>query len=363
MNEYHFAIDYLRHYPLLIQMVWVLSLFIITNIIILIFYLKYLRAKLRVNHKLETKYQGDYESSLINYLYSGNDEEKFSLDQKAIIKQLKRGINDSFKRKILVATLLKLRNEITGEVAESIDKLYIELGLLPYSLSKLRNKKWDIVAKAIRELTQFQVKGIQNIVLKYTNHPKKEVRKEMQLYLVQLFSFKGLDFLNVLQTALSEWDQIQLLEILQRSDDQLISDIKPWLKSSNESVVAFALKLAKVYNQYEAKEELIELLNHKIEHIRVNVIETLSHLNIMEAKMILKSSFTKRSLEEQFTIIKLLENVYESDDKSFLLENIHHENHEIKLLIMEILKSKDFEVLELDKSEMNELETKKKLTA
>lgn len=90
-----------------------------------------------------------------------------------------------------------------GELAESIDKLYIELGLVYYSLNKLKNRKWDVVAKAITELTQFQVKGIQDIVMKKVNHPKKEVRKEIQLYLVQLFSFQGLDFLSVLKTPLS----------------------------------------------------------------------------------------------------------------------------------------------------------------
>jgi Leucine-rich repeat (LRR) protein len=63
----------------------------------------------------------------------------------------------------------------------------------------------------------------------------------MQLYLVNLFHFKGLDFLNRNKTPISEWDQIQLLEVLQLYKTQ-ISDISSWLKSSNESVVFFSLK-------------------------------------------------------------------------------------------------------------------------
>jgi hypothetical protein len=42
----------------------------------------------------------------------------------------------------------------------------------------------------------FEVKEVQHLVKEHLNHPKSEVRSEMQLYLVNLFHFKGLDFLN-----------------------------------------------------------------------------------------------------------------------------------------------------------------------
>ena len=358
MTDYNIAIAQFKQFPPIIQLVWIASLIITVNVIILIVYLKYLRAKLRVNYKLATKFQDEHESSLITYLYSGSEDEDFSSDQKAVVKDLKSCVSDPFQRKLLVSTLLKLRNEITGELAESIDKLYIELGLVYYSLNKLKNRKWDVVAKAITELTQFQVKGIQDTVMKKVNHPKKEVRKEIQLYLVQLFSFQGLDFLSVLKTPLSEWDQIQLLEILQRSNDKHISDIKPWLQSSNESVVSFALKLAKIYNQYEVRDELLDLLGHANQTIRIHAIETLSHLNILEAKTILKDSFVTRSIEEQISSVKMFENLYEDTDKPFLMGLIEHENFEIRLGVMEILDKNNY-----DDSDLFELLTKKRLTA
>ncbi|MDI5894486.1 hypothetical protein QLS65_06250 [Flavobacterium sp. LB1P51] len=343
MNEIVYILENLKRSSPIIQLAWALSSIFFVIISMLIMYLKYLRNHLRENEKIEAKYQEEYETYLITYLYSGNDDDTISLEQQAIINELTSCIIDPFKRKIVVSTLLKLRNEISGEIAESIDKLYIELGLLSYSLAKLRNKKWDIITIGIRELTQFKVKGVHKVVMNNINHPKKEVRKEMQLYLIHLFSFKGLAFLNVLETPLSEWDQIQLLEVLQVTDDTEIADIRPWLKSSNDSVVIFSLKLARVYNQFEAKEELIELLSHKSENVRVNTISALSHLNIIEAKNILKTNFIERTHEEQIAFLKMMENVYESNDKAFLLEHMQHENFEIKLLIMGILKSINFE--------------------
>lgn len=356
MNDNLQILEYLKNSSPLIQLTWGFSGLFFVFITTLTIYLRYLRNYLRVNEKTEAKYQEEYELHLVTYLYAGNYDEAFSLEQLSIINELKECVADDFKRKIIISTLLKLRNEISGEMGEAIDKLFVKLGLLRYSLVKLRDKKWDVIAIGIRELTQFKIKAVHKIIMNNINHPTKEVRKEMQLYLVHLYAFKGLEFLNILETSLSEWDQIQLLEILQLNNDTPMADIKPWLKSSNDSVVNFALKLAKVYNQFEAKEELIELLNHKSEEVRINTISALVHLNLLEAKTILKDSFNERSLEEQIVFLKMMENVYENSDKPFLLEHIHNKNFEIKLLIMDILKNINF-----DEYELYEVELKKTL--
>lgn len=355
MNENLHLLESLTHSSSIIQLTWVLSVVFLVFIAMLVIYLKYLRNHLRVNEKIETQYKEQYESWLVTYLYSGNDDEAFSSEQQLIINELKEDATDPFKRKIIISTLLKLRNEISGEMGESIDKLFIKLGLLRFSLAKLRNKKWDVIAIGIRELTQFKIKGVHKIIMNNINHPMKEVRKEMQLYLVHLYAFKGLEFLNVLETPLSEWDQIQLLEILQLNNDTQIVDITPWLRSSNNSVVNFTLKLAKVYNQFEAKEELIKLLNHHSEEVRINTISALSHLNVFEAKTILKDSFNERSQEEQIAFLKMMQNVYENSDKSFLHEHVHHKDFEIKLLVMDILKNINFEEYALYEVELKKL--------
>lgn len=338
MNETQHLIEYFKQSPFIIQLAWIISGVFFVSIVPLIFYLKYLRGHLRENEKIVAKYQNEYEQYLVTYLYTGNEEEEISSDQQLIINKLKKCIAEPFKRKIVISTLLKLKNEISGEMAESIQKLYFQTGLIDYTLPKLRSKKWYSLAKGIRELRQFQVKEAHDEVIIYINHPKREVRKEMQLYMVNLFYFEGLDFLNILETPLSEWDQIQLLEVLQRFDNQKIPDIKPWLKSSNDSVVVFALKLAKIYNQFEAKDELINMLEHKNKDIRIDVIFVLSHLIVLEAKEVLKNNFDMRSQEEQIAFFKMMENLYENSDEPFLLEHIHNKNFEIKLSALKILK-------------------------
>lgn len=215
MFKNNYFIDFFEKSPIIMQLVWVFIVMIIFFIMTTIAYLKYLRSFLRKNENLKNKIEKEYEAAVINYLYAGNEIDEVSFEQKSIIDQFKSNTSEPFKRDILISTLLKLNYEISGEMAESIHKLYIQTGLLDYSLSKLKSRKWNSIADGIRELTLFHVKEVQDQVKIHINHPKTEVRSAMQLYLVNLFHFDGLDFLNNITTPISEWDQIQLLEALQ----------------------------------------------------------------------------------------------------------------------------------------------------
>lgn len=339
MDKPQYLIEYFEKSDPLIQWVWITSGILFLAIIYLIINLKYLRTRLRHNERVESIYRKKFEADLINYIYSENEEEEESnTEQQIIISELKKSASNPYKRKIIIATFVKLRNEISGEIADSIKKLYYETGLISYALSNLKNKKWEVIALGIRELKQFQVTEAHDEIIKYINHPKREVRVEIHLYLVDLFHFEGLKFLNNLKKSLSEWNQIQILEILQRFDEQEISDIKPWLKSSNDSAVAFALKLAEIYNQYEAKEELIDLLQHQNTTIRVKAIEVLSLLNVTEVKTKLMLDFNNLSLEEQIAFFRMLEYISDTNDVHFISNYTDHSNFEIQSISMRLLK-------------------------
>ena len=122
MNHNLNILETLKHSAPIIQLIWGFSFVFFSIIVLLTIYLKYLRNHLRVKEKIEAKYQEEYETYLVTYLYAGNDDEAFSTKQQSIINELKKCIADPFKRKIIISTLLKLRNEISGEIAESIDK-------------------------------------------------------------------------------------------------------------------------------------------------------------------------------------------------------------------------------------------------
>ncbi len=354
MSKYQYFIEYFEQFPLVIQLLWIISGFFMIAVLVLISYLKMLRSYLRKKEKNTTKYEKEYELSLLTYLFSGNEVDEVNPEQQLIIDQLKTCSIDKLKRKILVSLLVKLKKDISGEMSESIKKLYSQTGLIGYGIAKLKSNQWHVVVKGVRELAQFHSTEVYNEIFNIRNHSNREIRKEVQLYLVSLFNFKGLAFLDDLKTSLSEWDQIQLLEELHRGETQEIPDITPWLRSENESVVFFTLKLAKTYNQFEVKNTLIDLLLHKNKEVRIQVILTLGHLNVVESKEILKRNFNQSSQEEQVVFFKIFESLYDNNDESFLLEHIRHKNFDIKLKALSMLKKfsidtfKNIEVLPTD---------------
>jgi hypothetical protein len=313
-----------------------------------------LRSYLRKEWGKTTKYEKEYELVLLTYLFSGNEVDEVSPKQQLIIDQLKDSSKDKLKRKILVSLLMKLNKSISGEMSESIKRLYSQTGLIGYGIAQLKSNQWHVIAKGIRELSEFQSIEVYNEVFNIRNHVNREIRKEVQLYLVSLFNFKGLVFLDDLKTFLSEWDQIKLLEELHRGETQVIPNITSWLRSENESVVFFALKLAKIYNQFEVKNTLIDLLLHKNKKVRIQVILILGHLHVVESKEVLKRNFNQSSQEEQVVFFKIFEDFYDNNDESFLLEHIRHKNFDIKLRALSMLKKfsidafKSIEILPTD---------------
>jgi len=355
MIDYQYLIEYFKELPFLVQLVWRVIGLMFLSITLLTVYLKVIRYYLRKKEKEFAIFKKDYEALLIEYLYAEKENEKISKEQQSIILKIKTHVPFKNKRKMLISVLYNLMNEVSGEMADSIKILYYKTGLINYALSRLKNKNWYVIAKGIGELTRFNIEEAYDDVAKFINHPRKEVRNETQLYLVNLFRFEGLSFLNDLKTPLSEWNQVQLLEILHKFDDQQICDIKPWLTSTNNTVVLFALKLAQIYNQFEVKDILIELLSHKEKEIRICAIEVLTNLYGIEAKEMLKTNFNESSLEEQLCFFQMLEKLVVPSDEPFIEKHLFHKDFEIQLLALKILKS-----INIDKFlKLNKLSSKK----
>lgn len=337
VSLFYNIVEYFKYSPKIIQVLWTLSAVFALAIIGFSIYLNHIRILLRNKERIKAVYQKKYESTLIEFLHSGNGIDEVSDKQQTFIDKLSFCAKNKLKRKIIISILLKLKAEISGEIADDIQKLYCQTGLVNYATSKLKSNRWEVIAKGIRELAQFEIKDALDGVMNHLDHPKKEVRKEIQMYLVKLFRFDGLEFLNILTNQLSEWDQIQLLEILQKFENQQIPDITKWLESPNNSVVSFSLKLAKIYNQYEAREYIISLLYHPVQEIRLDSINVLTHFGDVEAFSILKNEFNQRNIEEQIAIFKMMEDINETSDIPFLSEHINNTNFEIRSSATRIL--------------------------
>lgn len=307
MDTYQYIIDAYTGASFVVQFAIIALFVLVCTILFLIVTLKVIRSSLRIKDNEILKFKKEYEALLVEYLYSGDDTNELTAVQHTIILKLKEAIEVNSIRKSVITILSGLMNEVSGEMSESIKALYRKSGLIDYAILRLNSKKWHINAKAIGELRRFKIYETEAQILGFINHPRVEVRKEAQVYLVHLFKFKGLSFLDDFKLPLSEWHQLQLLESLLNFDEQVIGDIKPWLKSPNASVVLFALKLAKIYNQFDAKPVLIELLSHPEKAIRISTIDVLSLLFGYEIDDLIKANCADLNTDEQLYILEHLE--------------------------------------------------------
>lgn len=322
-----------------IVLLWIINAILFCIILVILIYYYYLRSYLSNQESLKSKLEEKYVSYLMGYLKDIKKGNLISPDQKIIIAELKKVLVSVFKRRLLVATFLKLKTSVSGEIVLSINRLYKEIGLHTCAIKDLQNKHWEIVAMGIQELSTFAIKDAGPAIKPLLEHPRNEVRREAQMYMVSIFHIKGLRFLNSYKESISEWDQIQLLELLQQFDIRDFSSVKFWIKSSNDSIVLFALKFIKIYQLLEEKTALILLLNHPNKKIRIEVISILSYFNVSEVKNSLKNNFEIKSLEEQIAIFNYFEVNYTINDSAFIQKHIHDKSFEIKELSLRILKN------------------------
>lgn len=336
-----FIDSFLKGLPSIAKIIWILTIVFFFILLSLVLFLKVVRFRLRKKEAFVKNQSEQYEIYIVDYLYACEDSKEVNSTQKKIVSQIKLSLITSINRKTFVNTLLKLKGEVSGNMIDIINQLYKKLELDTRALSKLKSSKWHIIAIGIRDLRRFKVLEAQNEVAKCINHSKMEVRRQAYLYFINLFGFKGLDFLDNLKSSISVWDRIGILDALQGIKSQETPDAGKWLNSKNDYVVLLALELVRVYNLRGTKEELLQLIQHKNSEIRLKTINVLNYLYITEAKELLINTYETLSVKEQIAVFKLLENMGAKEEEPFVLKYVTSNVFEIKVLALKILKQID----------------------
>ncbi len=318
--------------------IWMIVVILALIITFFILMLKILRYHNKLKDSKILTYKNETEHLLIEYLYSAKKGLNFSNCQLDIIKKLKNDVLNKQKRKVITAVFVNLIQEVSGELIDSMRELYEEIGLLYCTEKNLESNQSNLIALAIRDLRRFKIKKVEKKIDKFINHPRKEVRREAHLYFIQLFKLKGLENLKKLKLPLTEWDQIQLLNELKNFNSLELPDISNWLKLENDYVLIFILNVIKIFNRIDAKEELLDLLNHQNSDIRVKVIDLLDHFEITEANPKLKERYNNLTHKEKSVFFNLIEKTATIEDTSFLKKFVYQETFEIKFKALKILK-------------------------
>ena len=295
-------------------------------VLFILVYLSLIKRKLRTNIELET-----LANELVGEAIFTDSEDADTLIPISQFAQNKL-FSPRFKS-IIYDKIILTTKSISGQSFFYLQKLFIQLELDVQSFKLLESNQWPLIAKGIQDIGIMGLNQYLPKVSTFTNHSNEFVRKEAQITVLKLSGFKGLIFLDNITQTLSEWEQIMLLKELANLPLEQFSGIEKWLKSANESVVIFALKLARNYHKFELYNDIVDCLKHNNGTVRLNAIYALAEVYNQDTPQQLISHYTAEGYEQQLAIVIALQNIGDDDITDNLIQYLNTEIYEMKFTI------------------------------
>lgn len=290
----------------------VLFILSIISIMMLVFSIKYYRY---YSQKKKRKSWELYKEILISYLNEQNE-----LDVPYF-----PGLHRDANKRILIEQLYELAYIIYGRMQIKLRYVYRDNNLQPYLLKKIRTGAWPIKALYLKYLSIRPFRGEMLINLsKLTESSNPEVRLYSQLAYISQYSDQALSFLEGYSHILTEWDQMNLYETMIHNSIPL-PDLYEYLRSGNESVIVFALRLIRwYYLKSKNAEVLLRLIDHHNEQIRLETYKTIVELRIQGIDDIFRYYY----LNETQAVKKVMIDYFIGKKK--LRKQMHHEILEVE---------------------------------
>ncbi|MEJ7693957.1 HEAT repeat domain-containing protein [Daejeonella sp.] len=246
-------------------------------------------------------------------------------------KRLQKLLPNPYFRKLITIELLSAMDSMSGTAAANLKRAFYQVKLNTRVSKMLDSPHWHIKAAGIQQAGIMGMDEFKDKISRFINHERRLIRVEAQNTILKLSGFDGLRFLDDVTYPISEWQRLRILEELSRLPPENFTGIDKWLKSKNDTVVIFALKLAKVYFRFELYEEVRACLSHQNSEVRRQAILACTELQTQDTARQLINRFRSEEEKNQLLIIKALSQIGTEEDIPFLSSLLFSEN--IKVVI------------------------------
>ncbi|NNC34617.1 MAG: HEAT repeat domain-containing protein [Croceitalea sp.] len=271
-------------------------------------------------HFIKTKSKHAQLAPIIsNFLFHSTEDPKEEQKEYVNLKiEIREFLNSRRFRKIVSTILFDLQKDVAGGTKERLFKLYKELGLHHDSYAKLNSWRWQTVAKGLNELAQMQVEESFQMISKFLNDRRGLVRKQAEIAIITLRHDGINHLLDTTTYAISEWQQLKLIEALDQFDNYSPPKFSNWLISQNNDVVLLALRLIRHFNQNEAAKSITQLVKHKDDEIKLAAISCIKDFNFSGALTTLKNVFWQSSDTVKIQLLDAIALLGDSNSLPFL---------------------------------------------
>lgn len=241
------------------------------------------------------------------------------IGQEEVSKFRRKHLINSSRCQIFTNTLLQLHKNIVGELSDRLRLLYMQMGLHVHSKQKLYEGSWNTIANGINELAEMDMQQDVNLIRSFINHYHPTLRSVAQVALLRIQKETPFSFLDDLQEPILEWQQLQLASAAHKAHIAMPA-FKRWVFKKEDSIVTFCIRMIALYNQHEAEDVLVELLNHPSEKVRAEAIKAIRTLETYGAKEKLVELYDNETVDIKIDILKTLSIIADDDMLPFYLQ-------------------------------------------
>lgn len=253
-------------------------------------------------------------------------------------KEFAKHLKEPSFRALFLDVLVDSDRKFSGGAKQSINRLFHDFKLEEEAWRKLRHRKAYLVAGGVQELAAMNVEAaIPEITAKLTDS-RTAVYQEAQYAIVSFKGYEGLGFLDHFDRSLSDWQQLRLLYSIQDIPESSDLHVDTWLKSSNDSVVIFTLRLIRKFRLMTFYTGVFNLLDHQSPKVRVQAIRTLQSIENSATIQQFISIFDQQPIEVQNEILKAMKVARSRECECFLKDQLwNHTAVSIKISAAEVL--------------------------
>ena len=294
---------------LLIRILIILITIAIVCQIILLIWILATRNKMHIVQGKTDKLMGQYQTLLVDYLFSENNEYQFY--------QIKQIATSEFNKEILINQMIDLSVNLSGEAKEKLRDLYLKLELDRDSIAKAYSRKWHIQIKGFRELAFMNIKEANWKIRDALKSKNDILRMESQLALIRLNEDDPFSFLDDLQRPFTLWEQLNAHEQI-IFHNLPIPDFSRWINSPNNTVVIFSLRMIQVFKQIHASKAVIASLEHPDSEVRQTAIKVCGEIQLREALPHLKHLYKNEDYSNSLAIVQTMRKMPDESVLGFL---------------------------------------------
>ncbi|MWB94723.1 hypothetical protein GON26_10135 [Flavobacterium sp. GA093] len=250
-------------------------------------------------------------------------------------------IHKSWCKEMLIDDMIRLKNNLKGKTAKTLNRIYKLLDLDHYSAGLIRDFRNYKKCQGFYHFQSLDYKPGISLIKKYLFHPNKIIRSNANIAYI-ILSKGDWQAVDTLPVKISILNTIKVMDIFHSKKIPMPENVVVWIASKNRTILKLAIMTMVFYNYRKNSAEIINLLHDEDISLKIDVIRAIRELFLEEAEAELLILFEREPLEIQLEILKTLKIIGSPKTIAFLRNRIINEpTKDLKLKMVTCLNQLD----------------------